>query len=51
MAPQYFSGGGGTDITADWPELSNIEDRRGEGDDRKKYMTENTAELKRLNDS
>ena len=49
MAPQYFSGGG-TDITADWPESSNIEDRRGEGDDRKKYMTENTAELKRLND-
>ena len=52
MAPQYFSGGGGTDITADWPESSNIEDRRGEGgdNDRKKYMQENTAELKRLND-
>ena len=49
-APQYFSGSGGTDITADWPESSNIEDRRGDGDDRKKYMTENTAELKRLND-
>ena len=33
-----------------WPESSNIEDRRGEFDDRAKYMKENTAELKRLND-
>ena len=33
MAPQYFSSGGGTDITADWPKSSNIEDRRGEGGD------------------
>ena len=48
--PQYFSGSGGADITANMPESSNIEDRRGEFDDRAKYMKENTAELKRLND-
>ena len=47
--PQRFLGGG-DDITANMPELSNIEDRRGEFDDRAKYMKENTAELKRLND-
>jgi hypothetical protein len=47
--PQYFSGGGGDDMFAGWPESSNIEDRRDE-DDRGKYMKENTAELKRLND-
>ena len=48
--PQYFSGSGGADITANMPESSNIEDRRGEFSDRAKYMKENTAELKRLND-
>lgn len=31
MAPQYFSGGGSGDITANWPQSTNIEDRRGAG--------------------
>ena len=48
MAPQQFASGG--DITANLPESSNIEDRRGEGDTRGRLMGENTAELKKLND-
>jgi uncharacterized protein (TIGR02594 family) len=47
--PLYFSGGGSDEFGADWPLSTNIEDRRGEWDS-KKYMQENTAELKRLND-
>ena len=49
--PQFFSGGGGEKhIWDDWPESSNIEDRRGEGDDRAKCLQANTDELKRLNE-
>jgi hypothetical protein len=37
----------------DWsalPESTNLEDRRGAADDRRRALAENTAELKRLND-